>query len=150
MTRLRPVPVANPDDEEFWAYTARGELRLQRCSQCGRLRYPPAPCCPDCLSTTSTWVPVSGRGHLLSWARFHRSYFPGLPVPYLVVVVELAEGPLMVGNLVSAAGAGDADDADPVDGPGELRAGRPVRVAFQRVDLEDGGALTLPQWQFID
>jgi uncharacterized OB-fold protein len=138
MTGPRPAPVTSPDDEAFWEYTARGELRLQRCSPCGRFRFPPAPCCPDCLSTASDWVPVSGHGRVLSWVRFHRSYFDGLPAPYVVAVVELVEGPLVVGNV------------DGVGGHDELRAGRDVRVVFEQVDLEGGGVLTLPQWQLID
>ena len=133
MTAVRPGPVRSPDDEMFWEYAARRELRLQRCSACGRFRYPPAPCCPECLSDEVEWVAVSGRARLLTWARFHRTYFPGLPAPYVVAVVELDEGPLMTGNV--------EEEALP------LRAGASMRVVYQECAVEDGGTITLPQWE---
>lgn len=129
----RPSPVMSPDDEAFWAYTARRELRLQRCAPCGRFRYPPAPCCPRCLSGAAEWTAVSGRGRLLTWARFHRSYFPGLPAPYVVAVLELDEGPLMTGNVE--------------DGVLPQRAGAPMKVVFQECPTDGGGTITLPQWE---
>ena len=41
-------PVTSPDTEFFWAGTAAGELRVQRCGGCGALRHPPGPMCPSC------------------------------------------------------------------------------------------------------
>lgn len=133
MSTLRPGPVRNPDDQVFWEYTARRELRLQRCGACGRFRYPPAPCCPECHSDAVDWVAVSGKARLLTWARFHRTYFAGLPAPYVVAVVELEEGPLMTGNVK--------------DGAGPMRAGTGMRVVFQESAIEGGGTITLPQWK---
>lgn len=131
---IRPNPVLSPDDEIFWAHAARRELRLQRCAGCGTFRYPPAPCCAECLSVESAWVAVSDRGRVLTWARFHRTYFPGLPAPYVVAVVELDDGPLMTGNVENGAAE-------------HLRAGAPVRVVFEEYAVEGGGTLTLPQWE---
>ena len=37
------------------ASPARRILRLQRCANCGRFRYPPGACCPNCLSTEAGW-----------------------------------------------------------------------------------------------
>jgi uncharacterized OB-fold protein len=133
VTAGRPSPVPSPDDEVFWAHAARRELRLQRCSLCDRLRYPPAPCCPECLSRAADWIAVSGFGRLLTWARFHRTYFVGLPAPYVVAVVELDEGPLMTGNV--------DDESLP------RRAGTRMRVVFRDAPLEGGGTIVLPQWE---
>jgi len=128
----RPAPMRAADDSVFWAYLRDGELRLQRCDGCGRLRYPPAPCCPGCLAPDATWTPMSGRGAVLSWVTMHRQYFPTLPVPYVVVAVQLEEGPIMFGNL---------------DQDAPLRAGAPVRLVLERSVTEAGEPLTLPQWR---
>lgn len=37
------LPVPDEDGAPFWAYAARGELRVQTCADCGELRFPPAP-----------------------------------------------------------------------------------------------------------
>lgn len=86
-------------DEPFWASVAARNLALQRCTQCGTMRYPPGPACPECLSPDATWDAVSGRGEVLSWTVFHRQYLPGFPAPHTVVTVQLAEGPLLVGTI---------------------------------------------------
>ena len=39
---------------------------------------------------------MAGRGKVLSWTTFHRSYFPEYPAPHTVMVLELNEGPLFV------------------------------------------------------
>lgn len=100
---VRPRPRRNVYEAPFWDFVTERTLRLQRCLACGRLRYPPAGVCPDCLSEESEWQPVSGRGRLLSWVVFHRQYFPELPIPYTVAAVELEEGPILITNLVGPA-----------------------------------------------
>ena len=87
------------DDGQMWASMARGRLELQRCADCDRFRYPPAPVCPDCLSARAAWTPVSGKGNILSWVVFHRKYFDDHPPPYNCVAVRLQEGPIIVTRL---------------------------------------------------
>ena len=41
-------PVVSADTEFFWTGTAAGELRVQKCGECGALRHPPGPACPRC------------------------------------------------------------------------------------------------------
>ncbi len=43
-------PTVNDVNRPFWDGCRRGELLMQRCGHCGRLRYPAAIVCPDCLS----------------------------------------------------------------------------------------------------
>ena len=87
----------------------RGELRVQRCGACARLRYPAAIVCPDCLSAETEWEAVSGRGTVFSFVVFHRAYHPAREgkVPYTVALIELDEGPIMLSNVVDV-DAGDA------------------------------------------
>jgi uncharacterized OB-fold protein len=113
-------------DLPFWESARAKKLALQCCSNCETFWYPPAPICPHCLSQRFAWTPVSGRGEILSWVIFHRQYFDDHPVPYNVVTVQLAEGPIITTNLV-----GDKPEGDWI--------GRPVEIDYQSQD--DGGIL---------
>lgn len=92
----------SPYDVPMWESIAARAMKLQKCASCGQLRYPPGPACPNCLGTDSTWVPISGAGHVLSWTTFHRQYLPAYPPPSTVLAVKLAEGPIMVANIDAA------------------------------------------------
>jgi uncharacterized OB-fold protein len=82
-----------------------GRLVLQACDDCGRLRHPVAPVCPYCGGRAFGWRHLSGAGSVHSWVRFHRSYLAEFEplMPYVVLCVELAEGPRMFGRLAAAA-----------------------------------------------
>jgi uncharacterized OB-fold protein len=95
--RILPSPVG--PNAEFYAFCARGELRVQRCASCGTWRHPPRHVCAACGSTAASWEPVSGRGRVFTWTVTHRPVDPAFEPPYAVVVVELDEGPRLVGNL---------------------------------------------------
>jgi uncharacterized OB-fold protein len=92
----------SPYDKPMWDSAAAGALRLQRCTACGRFRYPPGACCPGCLSTEASWEPISGKGRILSWTVFHRQYLPAYPPPTVCVAVALDEGPIFIGNIDAA------------------------------------------------
>ena len=85
---------------ELYAHWARGELRLQRCSDCKSWRHPPRYLCASCGSSAYTWELAFGRGHVFSWTITHRPVDPAFEPPYAIVVVELEEGPRLVGSLV--------------------------------------------------
>lgn len=116
-----PVPHPKPDDLPFWTEAKRGRFVIQQCTSCKKYRYPSVPTCKQCLSLDHAWTPVSGKGTIWSWAVFHRPYFQDVEVPYTVVIVELAEGPLIAANLVGS------DDSKP-----EIDAA--VEVMFQDID----------------
>jgi uncharacterized OB-fold protein len=131
------------DDEisaPFWEGTARGELLVQRCAACGRLRMPPRPMCPQCRSLDVVWEPMSGRGTVWSFAIPHPPLLHAYAelAPYNVVVVALDEDPTirLVGNLVTAADA----PLNSVD-PSTVEIGQPVTVVFAPVD-----DVFLPRW----
>jgi uncharacterized OB-fold protein len=94
---LLPSPVGVT--AEFYAWCARGELRLQRCAECGEWRHPPRLRCGACGSSRLDWERVSGRGRVFTWTVTHRPVDPAFTPPYAIVVVELEEGPRLVGNL---------------------------------------------------
>jgi len=126
-------PVVSRDTEFFWAGTAAGELRIQRCEQCGALRHPPGPMCPRCGGDRPGYVVAAGTGEVYSYVVHRHPPVPGRTLPVVIALVALDEGVRMVGELVGA-------------DPGQVRIGLPVRVEFQRVDDE----LTLPAWRSAD
>jgi uncharacterized OB-fold protein len=132
----RPLPKPDDASAEFWAAARRHELVMQRCTVCGKLRYPPRPMCPACQSLACDWPKMSGRGAIYSFVIAHAPVLPAFAerVPLPIVLVALEEEPTLrlVGNLVEPAGD-------------RLRIGARVVVAF-----EDLGEVTLPQWRIID
>lgn len=97
----KPVPAPTPETQPFWDGTKAGELRLQRCRSCERAYFYPRPFCPHCLSQDVEWFAASGRAKLHTYVINHRPG-PGFEAdaPYAIAVVELAEGPRMMTNIV--------------------------------------------------
>jgi hypothetical protein len=90
-----------PSEEELLA-TPDGGLRLQRCGECGYVRFPVATICPECLSTSFTWEPDSGLGTVWSFCVYHRAFDAAFrpALPYNVALVELDSGPRMISNVL--------------------------------------------------
>ena len=95
----RLLPSAVGLNGEFYAFLANGELRLQRCVACGTWRHPPRYRCAHCGSSEVAWEPAAGRGRVFSWTVTHRAVDPAFTPPYAILIVELDEGPRLVGNL---------------------------------------------------
>ena len=127
----KPQPRPDLLTRPFFEHAREGRLTVQQCDACGDRHFPPSPICPNCNSDAQSWQPVSGRGTLESWIAFHRAYWPGFAedVPYDVCLVRLAEGPLLVSNLVG--------------GTEGARLGAALEVVFDRVSDE----VTLPKWR---
>ncbi|MGH3390538.1 MAG: OB-fold domain-containing protein, partial [Actinomadura sp.] len=122
-------PTVGQDTRFFWDGVERGELRIQKCGGCGALRHPPGPMCPSCHSVERDHIVASGRGEVHSYVVHHHPPVPGRTPPYVVALVELAEGVRIVGNVIGCP-------------PEDVRIGLPVELVFERMDDE----LTLPQW----
>jgi len=105
---------------EFFAATSRGELPIRRCHDCGHDNPPQDGACGACHSSALDWTPAAGHGTVVSWSVIHGRARDNEPAPRTVVaIVELAEGPWLHAQLI---------DVD----PGEVSAGLPVTVAFER------------------
>ena len=96
------APVGDPLSAPFWAAARRGRLVIQRCRDCGELRWPPLAGCPECRSRDTTWDEVSPNGTVWSFVVYHRAFAAELKqqIPYTVVVVQLDDGPYVVGRFV--------------------------------------------------
>jgi uncharacterized protein len=125
-----PLPVITALNRGFWDHARAGRLAVQVCRDCGNAHFPDSPVCPECLGDAQAWQPVSGAGTLESWVEFHRAYWPGFSgaLPYLACLVRLAEGPVLVSNLVG--------------GLEKARHGAPVHVVFEKLTEE----ITLPKF----
>lgn len=124
MTLQKPLPQITPLDREYWEHAREHRLHIQRCKQCGTYRFPASPVCAECASPEWEYAPVSGRGEIVSWVVFHRSYFPSFDadVPYNVAGVKLDEGVMLMSNILA-----------PND---TLRHGMRVEVVFDDVTPE--------------
>jgi len=129
-----PVPQANPDDQPFWDACARRELRIQRCTHCGRFRHPPVPFCGECGSGGIEWAAVPGTGTVFSYTIAHHPAHKALKtaVPYNIVVVHLdeADDVRIVSNVIDAS-------------PEEIRVGMPVTLAWDEIE----GGMFLPRFR---
>ena len=120
VTVALPVPQPTPDTAPFYEAAQRGELRLQRCTDCATWRHYPRPTCPACLSRHFTWECASGRGTIYTWTIVRGPTLPAFEekLPYNVVDVLLDEGVHFVSQVLDCA-------------PEELCAGMPVVATFE-------------------
>ncbi len=102
MAAHRPVPLPTPETSNFWEGTRVGELRFQRCRACGHAYLPPRPWCPACASADVAVEVASGEGRIVSAVVSHLPA-PGFDPPFVIAVVELAEGPRLLTNVVHVA-----------------------------------------------
>jgi len=121
----KPVPRPSPESERYWQAAREHRLELPRCNACGKLWFPPSQSCPHCLAADFAWTTVSGIGKVFSFVTYYRVYHPAFAqeVPYVVALVELAEGPRLLTNIVGVA-------------PEAVRCDMPVKVTFD--DFDEG------------
>ena len=93
------IPRPTPETEHFWQGTKVGELRLQQCSDCAHVYFPPRPFCPECSSRNIRITQASGKATLYSYVISHRTR-PPYENPLSIAVVQLEEGPRMMCNIV--------------------------------------------------
>ncbi|MEV0964443.1 Zn-ribbon domain-containing OB-fold protein [Streptomyces sp. NPDC049910] len=124
---------ATPDIDDFtrpwWDAAAEGRLLIRRCAACQRAHHYPREFCPYCWSEEVRWERASGRATLYTWSVVHRNDLPpfGARTPYTAAVVDLAEGPRVMTEIVECA-------------EGDLRIGMELEVAFR----EEGGGVVVP------
>jgi uncharacterized protein len=113
------LPQATPLSAPYWQACREGRLVVQRCSACGHRQFYPRVMCTQCASDSVAWEATSGRGRVKSFTVIRRAvsaaYEPD--VPYVVALIELAEGPTLMSNVVGCE-------------PEAVRIGAAVRVRF--------------------
>lgn len=130
---LRPLPVVDDHDTgPFFAAAARGQLVVRQCA-CGAISHLPVAYCRACGGFDASWVPVSGRGSVLTWTTVVHQLHPAFPTPYTLVMVALDEHPQvhLFGHL---------------PGTPSIAPGQAAQVWFEA--LADG--VVIPQWRLVD
>lgn len=115
----KPLPQPDAESRAFWEGVKARQLKLQCCRACQRRFYPRA-ACPHCLSGEFEWVASSGKGTIYSYTVCYRSAGEAFAadVPYIVALVDLAEGVRLMSNLIGCK-------------PDQARVGMPVQVVFE-------------------
>ena len=124
----KPLPLADPDSKPYWEGTKAHELRAQKCSSCGRLRWEPQGFCPHCWSWESTWTKLAETGAIVSYVVVHQATNPAFAqdVPYTIakVAIDGTDGEVvMTGNLLDVPWQ-------------DVKVGMKVRVAYDDVTPE--------------
>lgn len=114
----RPAPIVTDDNRFYWDAAVEGRLVTQRCRQCGRLRHPPRPMCPECHSLEFEIIDLMGEGEVYSYAILHHPQNPAFDYPVIAALIDLTEGVRVLSNLV---------DIDPKD----ITIGMSVTVDFR-------------------
>lgn len=124
-TYRKPLPVMEELTKEFYDWCKQGELRFQRCTNCGAWRHIPWPMCRHCHSFEWEWARSSGRGTVYTFTIVYQALHKAFveDVPFAGVIIELAEGPRIVSWVTDIP-------------PDQLAIGTPVEVWFDDVTPE--------------
>ncbi len=116
------LPSPDATTQPFWDACVERRLLFSRCSDCDLAFYYPRPFCKRCWSDNVGWEVASGRGTLYTYSVVHVNDLPPFPqrVPYVAAMVQLAEGPRVMTNIV------DCEF-------GDLRCGMALDVDFREV-----------------
>jgi uncharacterized OB-fold protein len=127
----KPIPAGGNVVGEFWSAAADGRLLVQRCPTCGARQFYPRLVCATC-GADPEWEEAEGTGvvHTFTVIRQNGAKPFNEELPYVVAIIELPEGPRMMGNVTGCA-------------PGEVTVGMPVKA--YAVKVEDG--LAIPFWE---
>jgi uncharacterized OB-fold protein len=127
----RTLPVPDGDTKPYWDAAKEHRLIIQRCHDCTRAIFYPRSVCPFCMADHIDWIEASGHGTIYSYTIVHRAppqFADG--VPYVVALIDLAEGVRLMSNVVDCA-------------PTDVRIGAAVEVTFDDVTPE----ITLPKFR---
>lgn len=119
------LPTPDLETQPFWDAAREGRLLIERCRSCGKAFFYPRPFCPSCWSDDVEWEEASGRATLYTWSVVHRNDLRPFAerVPYVAAIVDLAEGPRMITNLVDCRFE-------------ELEIGMPLEAEFRPISDE--------------
>jgi uncharacterized protein len=98
----KPLPHIDEENRPWWEAAQRHELYLQKCRDCGDLRFHPRALCTNCLSSRTEWVRAKGDGKIYTFTVTYQNQAAGFreSLPYVMAWVELSEGVKMLTNIV--------------------------------------------------
>ncbi|HEX6513498.1 MAG TPA: OB-fold domain-containing protein [Chloroflexota bacterium] len=131
----KPLPLPDPDTQPFWEAAKAHELKAQKCSKCGKFRWPPRGVCPHCYSWDFAWTKVAETGAVVSYVVVHQATNPvfAQDVPYVIakVAIDGTDGEVILNGNV-------------LDCPWEdVKVGMRLRAVYDDVTPE----VTLPKFK---
>lgn len=121
----------------------RNRLMGLKCNKCGAVTCPPMMVCNECTDTDLDLVQLSGRGRIVSFTTTNVAPEGRQnEVPYTIVLVELNEGPWIMGNLI---------DIDPDNITMEELMGKEVKLGNKVFpgDKYSAGPAARPLFSFV-
>ena len=91
-------PASSKDTKFFWDGVNAHELRIQKRPD-GTLQHPPVPALWLDKHQTTDYLVASGEGTVFSFVVHHAPKVPGRTLPFVIALVDLAEGVRMLGEL---------------------------------------------------
>ena len=90
----KPLPHIDEESRPWWEAAQRHELYLQKCRDCGDLRFHPRTLCTNCLSSRTEWVRCKGTGKIYTFTVTNQNQAAGFrdELPYVMAWVEVDEG----------------------------------------------------------
>jgi len=128
--------------KEFNNALKKDKLLGLKCSQCSSITVPPKMVCRQCASPELEVVEMIGKGTIKTFTTVNvAAEGREAEVPYTIVMVELEEGPWLMGNLI---------DIDPSKATMEL-IGRKVEMGHKVFpgDKYSAGDMARPLFHFV-
>ncbi|MGA2412244.1 MAG: Zn-ribbon domain-containing OB-fold protein [Candidatus Binataceae bacterium] len=98
----KPLPHIDEESRPWWEAVQRHELYIQKCRDCGDVRFHPRALCTNCLSSSAEWIRSKGTGHIYTFTVTNQNGASGFrdSLPYVMAWVELDEGVKLLTNIV--------------------------------------------------
>ncbi|HUN57091.1 MAG TPA: Zn-ribbon domain-containing OB-fold protein [Candidatus Binataceae bacterium] len=121
----KPLPHIDEENRPWWEAVQRHELYIQKCRDCGDLRFHPRALCTNCLSSNTEWVKCKGSGRIYTFTVTNQNQASGFrdSLPYVLAWVQLDEGPKLMTNIVDCP-------------PERVKIDMPVEAVFDDVTPE--------------
>jgi uncharacterized protein len=121
----KPLPHIDEESRPWWEAVQRHELYVQKCRDCGDLRFHPRAQCTSCLSSRTEWIRCKGTGKIYTFTVTNQNQAAGFreALPYVMAWVEVDEGLKMLTNIVDCP-------------PEQVKIGMPVEAVFGDVTPE--------------
>jgi uncharacterized protein len=98
----KPLPHIDEENRPWWEAAQRHELYIQKCRECGDLRFHPRALCTNCLSSNTEWVKCKGSGRIYTFTVTNQNGASGFrdSLPYVLAWVQLDEGLKLMTNII--------------------------------------------------
>ncbi len=88
--------------KEYSSSLKENKLLGLKCNDCETVTCPPQMVCQECASTNTEVVEMKGKGKIVTFTTsFIAAEGRESEAPYTIVMVELVEGPWIMGNLIN-------------------------------------------------